>query len=1067
MKFTHVFADRPIFATVLSVIIMLVGSIAYQTLPVSQMPDIAPPTIVVSANYPGAGAETVSKTVATVLEQEINGVENMLYMLSQSTNDGQMQLTITFELGTDLEEAQVLVQNRVAIAEPRLPEEVRRNGIVTAKNSPNLMMVVHLLSPDGSLDPLYISNYATLRIRDALARIEGIGSILVFGGADYAMRIWLDPDLTAARGLSAGEVVTALRQQNVQVAAGTLNQQPQPTASAFELSVQTQGRFETEAEFGEIVIKQEPAKDGRPARLVQLKDIARIELGAQTYATRSYLNKDPAIALAIFQRPGTNALATSDAVIAAMEEFKDSFPPGMAYDIVYNPTDYVAESISEVYRTLLEALILVVLVVLLFLQSWRAAIIPIAAIPVSLIGTFAVLSALGYSLNTLTLFGLVLAIGIVVDDAIVVVENVERNLARGLPPREAVHKSMDEVGIALVAMALVLVAVFLPSAFISGISGQFYRAFAVTITVSTVISGFVSLTLSPALAAILLRAHDPDKKVPIWQKPVQFLFDTFEAVLDWATGKYARLVKRLVRLGVLAMLVYAGLIALTYYQFQKTPSGFIPDQDQGYFITAIQLPPGASLERTDAVVRDCINTMGQIPGVKNMVAFGGFSGATFTSASNAAAIFIALDDYPTRVAKGVTYNGLLGQLNGALSQIQEAFIIVIPPPPVQGIGNSGGFTMMIQDRAGHGHDALLNATWSLAGAAMADPSVAMAFTTFETQTPQVFMDIDRERARRLGVDIGELLNTLSVFMGSSYINDFNMLGRTYRVVAQAEAQQRLSPDDILRLKVPNGDGEMVSIGAVANLENHFGPSRVPRFNLFNTAALSGNITPGFSTGETLDTMENLAAQVLPEGFSFEWTDLAFQQKRAGNTAGLVFLLAVVFVFLLLAAQYESWSLPLAVILIVPMGLLSAISGVVMAGYDNNILTQIGFVVLIGLASKNAILIVEFAKQQEESGMDRFKAAVEAARLRLRPILMTSMAFILGVLPLVFATGAGWEMRRAMGLAVFSGMIGVTFFGLLLTPVFYTITRTPLFVRTGVPKETGTPSADAAKNEDEA
>ncbi len=1060
MKFTHIFADRPIFATVLSVMIILVGSIAYQTLPVSQMPEIAPPTIVVSASYPGASAETVSKTVATVLEQEINGVENMLYMLSQSTNDGQLALTITFELGTDLEEAQVLVQNRVAIAEPRLPEEVRRNGIVTAKNSPNLMMVIHLLSPDGSLDPLYISNYATLRIRDALARIDGVGSLLVFGGADYAMRVWLDPDLMAARGLSAGEVVAAMRQQNVQVAAGILNQQPQPNASAFELSVQTQGRFESAAEFGEIVVKQEAAGGGRPSRLVQLKDIARIELGAQTYATRSYLNDDPAVALAVFQRPGTNALATAEALIAAMEQFKGDFPPGMAYDIVYNPTNYVAESISEVYRTLLEALFLVVLVVLLFLQSWRAAIIPIAAIPVSLIGTFAVLSLLGFSLNTLTLFGLVLAIGIVVDDAIVVVENVERNLARGLPPREAVHRSMDEVGIALIAMALVLVAVFLPSAFISGVSGQFYRAFAVTITVSTVISGFVSLTLSPALAVILLRAHDPDAPVPIWQKPVRLLFDGFEGLLNWVTGKYARLVKRLVRMSALAMLVYVGLLALTYYQFQRTPTGFIPDQDQGYFITAMQLPPGSSLERTDAVVRDCLERMSKVPGVKNMVGFGGFSGATFTSASNEAVIFIALDDYDTRVAKGVTYNGLLGALNGTLAEVQEAFTIVIPPPAVQGIGNSGGFTMMIQDRAGHGHDALLNATWSLAGAAMADPSVAMAFTTFEAQTPQLYLDIDRDRARRLGVDVGRLLETVSVFLGSSYINDFNMLGRTYRVIAQAEPGQRLTPDDILRLKVPNQDGKMVPVSAVATLENSYGPSRVPRFNLFNTAALSGNITPGFSTGATLDTMEQLAAQVLPEGFSFEWTDLAYQQKRAGNTAGLVFLLAVVFVFLLLAAQYESWSLPLAVILIVPMGLLSAISGVIMVGHDNNILTQIGFVVLIGLASKNAILIVEFAKQQEESGMDRFKAAVEAARLRLRPILMTSMAFILGVLPLVFATGAGWEMRRAMGLAVFSGMIGVTFFGLLLTPVFYTITRMPLFVRTSAPQPAAEPQEEA-------
>ncbi|CAM2064378.1 Multidrug efflux RND transporter permease subunit [Sulfidibacter corallicola] len=1049
MKFTHIFADRPIFATVLSLLIVIVGAISYFTLPVSQMPQIAPPTIVVSANYPGASAATISDTVATPLEQAINGVENMLYMLSQSTGDGQMQLTITFELGTDLEEAQVLVQNRVAIAEPRLPEEVRRIGVTTQKSSPNLMMVIHLFSPDNSFNQLDIGNYATFRMKDVLARVEGVGDIFVFGSADYAMRVWLDPDRLHSLNMTAGDVIEELRAKNVQVAAGVLNQQPQPHPSAFELSVQTQGRLQSPQEFEDIIIK---AENGR---VVKLGDVARIELGAQTYATRSYLNAYPAVALAIFQRPGTNAIATADELLELTAGFAENFPPGLAYDVVYNPTAYVEESIVEVYRTLAEAIILVVLVVLLFLHSVRAALIPIVAIPVSLIGTFAVLASLGYSLNTLTLFGLVLSIGIVVDDAIVVVENVERNLRKGMSPRDAVHTSMDEVGIALVAMALVLVAVFLPAVFIPGISGQFYRAFAITITVSTVISGFVSLTLSPALAVILLRPHKVEEKVPLWRMPFHFIVTNFERILVRLTAGYAALIKRLVRMGALAFVIYLGLIGLTWFQFDRTPTGFIPPQDQGYFICAMQLPPGASLERTDKVVREAIDRLLAVEGVRNTVAFGGFSGATFTSASNAAAIFITLEDFETREAKGVTFDGLLGQLNGAVAQIQEAFTIVIPPPAVQGIGNGGGFTMMIQDREGQGYDALLGATWAMAGAAMQDPSVSMAFTTFETQTPQLYLDVDRERAERLGVDISELFQTLEVFLGSAYVNDFNMQGRTFRVVAQAQSDKRLTPDDILRLNVRNREGLMVPTGSVASIADHYGPSRVPRFNLYSAAAMQGNITPGYSTGQVLDKMEQLATQVLPRGFSFEWTDLALQQRKAGDTAGLVFGLAVLFVFLLLAAQYESWSLPLAVILIVPMCLLSAITGVIIAGMDNNILTQIGFVVLIGLASKNAILIVEFAKQQEDRGLDRFTAAIESARLRLRPILMTSFSFILGVIPLVFATGAGAEMRQAIGIAVFSGMLGVTFFGLLLTPIFYTITRTPLFSR----KKQATESAD--------
>lgn len=1053
MKFSHVFTDRPIFATVLSILVVILGLLSYFSLPVSQYPEIAPPTIVVTAAYPGANAKTVAEVVATPLEQEINGVENMLYMQSQSTNDGSMSLTITFELGTNLEDAQVLVQNRVAIALPRLPEEVRAIGVTTNKNSPNLMMVIHLFSPDNSLDQLFISNYATLKIKDVLARIEGVGSIAVFGGADYAMRIWLDPDRIAAMNMTVRDVILALRNQNIQVASGTLNTSPTPNQHAFEVNVQTQGRLRSAEEFEDIIVKSTPQ-----GGVVRLADVARVELEAATYATKSYLNEDPAVAFGIFQRPGSNALETAEALKSAMEEFSNSFPQGMTYDIIYNPTDYVEESIFEVYRTLLEAVLLVVFVVLLFMHSLRASIIPVVAIPVSLIGTFAVLAALGFSLNTLTLFGLVLAIGIVVDDAIVVVENVERNLSNGLPPREAVYKSMNEVGVALIAMALVLVAVFLPSAFITGISGQFYRAFAVTIAVSTVISAFVSLTLSPALCALLLRKENHEgQKTPWYRKPFDWFFGKFESMLNWVTERYANVVRRLVRLSALAVLLYIGLLGGTYYMFNQVPTGFIPAQDQGYFICALQLPPGASMARTDRVVREVQRRFSAVDGVANTVAFGGFSGATFTTASNAGAIFITLEDFEARMPLGQTVDYLQGQLNASVADIQEAFIIVIAPPPVPGVGNGGGFKMMIQDQGGIGSQALLGATWALAGAANQDPNVAAAFTTFETDTPEIYLDVDRQRVERLGVNIDDLFATLEVFMGSTYVNDFNFLGRTFRVIAQADAPYRKTPDDIMRMRVRNREGTMVPIGSVATLQDRSAPSRIPRYNLFPAAAIQGEAAPGVSMGAAMLSMEQLAANVLPQGVSFEWTELAFQQKNAGNTAALVFVLAVLFVFLLLAAQYESWTMPLAVILIVPMCLFSAIIGIMIAGQDNNILTQIGFVVLIGLASKNAILIVEFAKQKEEEGMHRFDAAVEAARLRLRPILMTSFAFILGVVPLVIASGAGAEMRQAMGVAVFAGMIGVTFFGLLLTPVFYVITRRLALAFQRKPKAESAPS----------
>lgn len=1038
MKLSQFFIDRPIFATVLSIFIVIMGALSMFTLPIEQYPQVAPPTIQVSATYPGANAETVSETVATPLEQEINGVEGMLYMLSQSTADGRLTLTITFELGTNLDDAQVLVQNRVAVAEPRLPEPVRRLGITTRKNSPDLMMVVNMLSPDGTYDQTYIGNYAVLQIRDQIRRIDGVGDILLFGASEYSMRIWLDPDLIQSLGMTAGEVLSALRSQNIQVASGIINQPPVPKQNAFEISVQTQGRLIDPEQFANIVVKS-----GDNGRLVRIKDIGRVELGAQSYVTKGYLRDKPAIALPIFQRPGTNALDTADAIIKKMEELSKDFPKGLTYEIVYNPTEFVAKSVEAVVVTLIEAMILVVLVIMLFLQTWRATIVPVLAIPVSLIGTFAVMAALGFSLNNLTLFGLVLAIGIVVDDAIVVVENIERKMKLGMALRPATKETMNEVGGALIATSLVLVAVFLPTTFMGGISGQFYQQFGVTIATATVISTIVSLTLSPALAAIVLKPNDNqpcDTPGKPWQHPIKFLFCRFNALLDGLSERYSWFLKKFVRLLALVLIIYAGLMALAGYQFKQVPSGFIPPQDQGYFIVSIQLPPGSSLSRTDEVVEEAVANLLEIDGIKDTVAFTGFAGATFTNASNAAAIFPTLEDFEVRENKDITYHGLLAEMQQKMSQIEEAFIIVIPPPPVRGIGNAGGFRLMVQDQRGRGLKALEGGAWALAGAANQAPEIQGVFTFFETSTPQIYLDIDREKAERLHVHIDQAFEALEVYLGSAFVNDFNYLGRTFRVTAQADAQYRLTPDDVLRLKVRNMDGEMVPIGAFAQIQDIASSSRVPRYNLYPAAGLLGNAAPGYSTGEALDKMEELAAQVLPDGIGFEWTEIAFQQRQTGNTAAIAFSLAVLFVFLLLAAQYESWSLPFAIILIVPMCLLSAITGVAIAGMDNNILTQIGLVVLIGLACKNAILIVEFAKQIEDQGADRWQAAVQAATLRLRPILMTSFAFILGVIPLVFASGAGAEMRQALGVAVFSGMIGVTVFGLMFTPAFYVLCR---------------------------
>ncbi|WP_299532497.1 efflux RND transporter permease subunit [Ulvibacterium sp.] len=1037
MKFSHIFIQRPIFAAVLSILIVIVGGLAYVSLPVSQFPDVAPPTVQVVAAYPGANAQTLSETVATPLEQEINGVEGMIYMTSQSSADGLVTLQVAFELGTDLDRAQVQVQNRVAIAEPRLPESVRRLGITTNKVSPDILLVVNMYSPNKTYDQTYIGNYATLQMIDQIARIKGVGDIQIFGAAEYAMRIWLDPDRIANLDMTAGEVVAALRAQNVQIASGTLNTLPSGSQSAFEINIQTQGKLVTQEQFENIIIKAE-----ENGRIVQLKDVGRVELGAQNYATKGYLGKDPAIAMPIYQQPGGNALETAAAIQDKVAELSENFPEDLEYKIAYNPTEFVQKSVDEVYHTIFEAILLVVFVILLFLQSWRAAIIPILAIPVSLIGTFAVMQGLGFSLNNLTLFGLVLAIGIVVDDAIVVVENMERYLAQGLSPKEAARKTMDEVGGALVAIGLVLIAVFIPTTFLEGISGQFYKQFGLTIAVATAISVFVSLTLSPALAALLMRheAHDEQKRTPWLLRPFKFVGDGFNRFMDGLSIRYGKAVSKLVRTGSMVMLIYGGLIALTGFEFNRVPSGFVPAMDQQYFITAIQLPPGSSLSRTDKVVQDAIDTLLEVDGVANTVSFTGFDGASFTNASNAAAIFVTLEDFDIRTQKGIGYEDLLGTLRAKMAEVDDAFVVVIPPPSVRGIGNAGGFRMMVQDRANLGNETLLNATYELAAAANQDTKLNSVFTFFNNQTPQLYLDIDRVKAEQLGIDVAEVFQSLEVYLGSAFVNEFNYLGRTYQVTAQADAPNRLTPDDISRIKVRNQNGDMVPLGTISTQKDIAGPNRIPRFNLYPSASLVGDIAPGYSTGQALDRMEELAADILPQGISFEWTEMAYQQKQTGNTAGIAFLLAVVFVFLLLAAQFESLVLPLAVIFIVPMVLLSAMIGIDLAGLDNNIMVQIGLVVLVGLASKNAILIVEFAKQLEDQGNDLRTAVIEASKLRLRPILMTAMAFILGVVPLAIATGAGAELRNALGIAVFSGMLGVTVFGIFLTPVFYYLGR---------------------------
>lgn len=1039
MRFSRFFIDRPIFAAVVAVVITVVGALAFVGLPVSQYPNIVPPTVTVSAQYPGASAETVASTVAAPIEQEINGVDNMLYQSSQSSGDGNVTITVTFKVGTDLDAAQVLVQNRVAVAVPRLPEEVQRLGVVTRKTTPEFLMVVNLQSPDGTFDRNYLSNYALTQVRDRLARLDGVGDVRLFGARDYAMRIWIDPDRAAALDLTAGEIVKALRAQNVQVSAGSIGQPPYDRGEAFQLGVEMQGRLSEPKQFADIVIRTDA--DGRQVRV---GDVARVELGAQDYSVNTYLSNKPTVVIAALQRPGSNALDAAEKIKAEMEQLSKSFPKGLEYSIIYNPTEFISQSIDAVYHTLIEAVLLVVLVILVFLQNWRAAVIPIIAIPVSLIGTAAILAGLGYSLNNLSLFGLVLAIGIVVDDAIVVVENVERNIEHGMTPLEAARVSMDEVSTALIAIVLVLCAVFVPTLFITGISGAFYQQFAVTISTATVISLILSLTLSPAAAALLLKPkHGPRDRSgdPLWRQKLGVVVDKFNNGFDRMSAAYGRLTRRLVAAPKKMLLTYAGLIGATVALFWVTPGGFIPAQDQGYFLAIVQLPSGASLERTDKVTREVAEKILPIKGLRGAVMIAGFEGASQTQAPNSAAIYFPFKTFEERKKEGVTYAGIMGQAQQAVAGYDKARIMIVPPPTISGLVPPGGYRMLIQDREERGYGELNKLAQNFVAKANQTPGLSMVYTLSDVGTPRIYADVDRRKADMLGVPPERVFEAMQVYLGSAFVNDFNLLGRTYRVTAQADADHRGSVADIANLKTRSTSGQMVPIGSVSTFRDKTGPYRVTRYNLLPAVEIDGSTAPGYSSGQSLTTMEKLAADTLPSGYSTEWTGVAYQQKMAGNTAGLVFAMAVFFVFLVLAAQYESLTLPLSIILIVPMCLFAAMLGINLRGMDNNILTQIGLVVLIALAAKNAILVVEFAKQAEETqGLSPIEAAVRAAEVRLRPILMTSFAFILGVVPLVFATGAGAELRQALGTAVFFGMTGVTVFGLLFTPTFYVVCR---------------------------
>jgi multidrug efflux pump len=1037
MNISRFFIDRPVFAGVLSVLIVVAGLIGMMSLPISEYPEVVPPSIVVRATYPGANPVVIAETVATPLEEQINGVEDMLYMNSQATSDGVLTLTVTFKLGTDPDKAQQLVQNRVSQAEPRLPAEVRALGVTTIKSSPDFIMLVNLVSDTDRYDITYLRNYATLNVKDRLARIEGVGQVQIFGAGDYAMRVWVDPEKAAQHSLAASDITDAIRQQNVQAAAGIIGASPAPSTADLQLNVNARGRLGTPEEFGEIIVKT-----GSNGEITRLRDVARVEMGAADYTLRSLLDGKPAVAVAVLQAPGSNAIEIADQVYSTMDELQLAMPEGVKYEIVYDTTKFVRASIEKVIDTLLEAVALVVLVVIIFLQSWRASIIPLIAVPVSIIGTFAVMYAFGFSINALTLFGLVLAIGIVVDDAIVVVENVERNIEMGLSPRDATYRAMREVSGPIVAIALVLVAVFVPLAFISGLSGQFYRQFALTIAISTVISAINSLTLSPALAALLLRDHHApkDRLTRAMDFAFGWFFRGFNRMFRSASDSYGKGVGGLMSRKSIVMALYLVLGGATYLVFNSVPGGFVPAQDKQYLIGFAQLPDGASLDRTEGVIKRMSAIALEQPGVAHAIAFPGLSINGFTIGSNSGIVFAILDDFDKRKSPELSSAAIAMQLNGKFAGIQDAFIAMFPPPPVNGLGSTGGFKLQIEDRAGLGYQALDNATKDFLAKARQTAELAGLFSSFQINVPQLFADIDRPKAQQLGVAVTDVFDALQIYLGSLYVNDFNAFGRTYSVRVQADAAFRAIPEDIGRLQVRSQSGEMIPLAALLKVESANGPERTTRYNGFLAADINGGPAPGFSSGQAEAAIEKIAAETLPPGIDFEWTDLTYQQIIAGNSSFIVFALALLLVYLVLAAQYESLTLPVAIILIVPMGVLAALTGVWLTGGDNNIFTQIGLMVLVGLSAKNAILIVEFARELEFEGRSPVQAAIEASRQRLRPILMTSMAFIMGVVPLVVSVGAGAEMRSAMGVAVFSGMIGVTFFGIFMTPVFYVLMR---------------------------
>jgi multidrug efflux pump len=1057
MDISRFFIDRPRFATVLSIFIFLVGALAIFQLPVSEYPEVAPPQVVVRAQFPGANPRVISETVATPLEEQINGVENLLYFESQATADGQMTLTVTFKIGTDPDQAETAVQNRVNRALPRLPEIVRQIGVTTEKQATNFVMVVHLLSPDNSRDALYLRNYAQLNVRDELLRISGIGTVLSFGSGDYAMRIWLDPNKLASRGMTASDVVLALREQNAQVAAGVVGAPPAAKNTDFQLAINTQGRLQNEDEFADVIVRTDPTSGA----LVRIRDIGRVELSSNTYALRSLLNNKEAAAIGIFQAPGSNALALSQNVRATMERLKANFPDGVQYAIVYDPTRFVQTSIEKVVETLIEAVLLVVLVVIVFLQTWRASIIPLLAVPISIVGTFAALLALGFSINTLTLFGLVLAIGIVVDDAIVVVENVERNIERGLTPHDATIQAMREVSGPIIAIALVLCAVFVPLAFVPGLSGKFYQQFAVTIAISTVISAFNSLTLSPALSAILLRPHDAPKDALTrgMDKVFGRFFGWFNRSFKRSSAAYGRGVTGVLQRKSIALVIYGLLIAATLALFARIPSGFVPAPDKQYLIGIAQLPAGASLDRTEAVIREMSDIALKVPGIVDSVAFPGLSIAGFSAAPNEGIVFFGLEGFDLRTSPEKSKFAILGQVNGAIQQIQGARMFVVPPPAVEGLGNAGGFKVQVQDRGGLGEQALYGAVWGTLGQIYGNPKspIGTPFSTYDINVPQLYAAVDRTKAKQMGVGLSDIYDTLQINLGSLYVNDFTKFGKTYQVIVQADAPFRSDASAITQLKTRNAAGQMVPLSTLMNVDPTFGPTRVTRYNGFPSADINGAPNPGFSSSQAEGEIEKLLTQ-LPRGMNYEWTELSYQDRLTRDvtlpgtgiavpTLAAVLALSVILVVLVLAAQYESWSLPMAIILIVPMGVLSALFGVWLSSFppfsqpgDLNIFTQVALVVLVGLACKNAILIVEFAKELEEHGKSMRDAVIEACRLRLRPILMTSIAFCAGVIPLILGSGAGSEMRRAMGIAVFSGMVGVTLFGIFLTPVFYALLR---------------------------